>query len=114
MKPLLDSSNITLQWDRPAGRIEAYDIRWMALDPIPLELGDEDDAYSPEPVKHRAELLSGEAIIERPVWDEVVQIPIAPLMSGVAYSFSIGTTSYGMNGEVYTIIIRTCKPKLIN
>lgn len=100
-----------MQWDRPLGRIEAYDLKWNALDPIPLEMVNEDSesSYSTEPVKHRAELLSGEAVIERDVWDELVQVQIAPLMSGVAYSIVIGTTSHGMTGEVYTATIRTCK-----
>jgi len=28
-------------------------------------------------------------------------------MSGVAYAVEVGTTSYGMKGEKYTVIIRT-------
>jgi len=43
------------------------------------------------------------------VWDEDVRIPISPLMSGVAYAFEIGTTSYGMKGDRYNVTIRTRK-----
>jgi hypothetical protein len=112
----VDASNITLTWDRPPGRIEAYDVTWTAIDPIPDKPPDDSDGGDEsenleelsEDTKRRSELLSGEKIFTQHVWDDTVRIPILPLMSGVAYAIEVGTTSYGMKGDRYNVTIRTC------
>jgi receptor-type tyrosine-protein phosphatase beta len=106
VKQFVDSSNITLSWDRPAGRIESYTIKWMAMDRVPVD-PDREDGESPERIDEKSELLQGEKVVTQDVWGDQVKIPIFPLMSGVAYSLRVETTSYGMNGDEYNTTIRT-------
>jgi len=116
IRPELDANNLTLIWDKPNGRIEAYDIKWSAIDRISTNSDlDGDDTTgeslnSDEYFDARPELFIGEKTVERDIWNDIVRIPISPLMSGVAYALNIGTTSYGIRGQDYNVTIRTCKP----
>ena len=109
VRPDVDSSNITLQWTKPPGRIESYFLEWDAIDPIPLHDPDPDE----EDERSQSELLRGQKTVEQEYWEDTIRIPISPLMSGVAYAFRISTKSHEMNGDDHNITIRTCKFKTI-
>ncbi|CAG7729269.1 unnamed protein product [Allacma fusca] len=104
VRPDVDASNITLQWSKPPGRIESYYVEWDAIDPIPIQDPDNEDSES---AGSHAQLLHGEKLVEQEFWEDTIRIPISPLMSGVAYTVKVSTTSHGMNGENYNITIRT-------
>lgn len=107
VKQDIDANNITLSWNRPTGRIESYNIKWTAIDRIPIE-SDEEEGEN-ETDFGKSELLRGEKVVTQDVWEEIVKIPIFPLMSGVAYTINVDTISYGMKGDDYNTTIRTCE-----
>ncbi|ODM90113.1 Tyrosine-protein phosphatase 10D [Orchesella cincta] len=118
LDPEVDATNITLVFDTPKGRIEAYNVRWVALDRIPERGSDEDSSQDSQDESEgqgdensgegsKMELFKGEKTVEEEDWGESVRIPISPLMSGVAYLVSVETTSYGMKGNDYNVTIRT-------
>lgn len=114
IEPEVDATNITLIFDTPKGRIEAYNVKWQALDRIPesseedFEQGtDSESLLESSGEGSKMELFKGEKTVEEEDWGESVRIPISPLMSGVAYLVTVETTSYGMKGNKYNVTIRT-------
>ena len=82
----------------------------MAIDRIPIHPDEESvDAENHDSEDNKSELLRGEKLVAQEVWGDIVKIPIFPLMSGVAYTIKIETTSYGMKGDDYNKTIRTRK-----
>lgn len=114
VEPEVDATNITLVFDNPKGRIEAYTVKWQALDRIPeaseeeFEQGsDSDSQLESSGEGNKMELFKGEKTVEEEDWGDTVRIPISPLMSGVAYLVMVETTSYGMQSNHYNVTIRT-------
>lgn len=115
IEPEVDATNITLIFDTPKGRIEAYNVKWQAIDKIPetseedFEQGGDSDSLleSSGEGNTKMELFKGEKTVTEEEWGDTVRIPISPLMSGVAYLFSVETTSYAMQGVSYNVTIRT-------
>lgn len=94
--PVIDSTNVTLEWPRPEGRIETYVIRWW-----PVE--NSEDVRS----KNVSESNDATGIL----YDEnaVQKVLVSDLMPGVQYSFSIYTVSYNLVSDVTNLTTRTSK-----
>ncbi|XP_015595077.1 tyrosine-protein phosphatase 10D isoform X2 [Cephus cinctus] len=93
--PISDSTNVTLEWPRPEGRIEKYVIRWW-----PVENPDDNKTKNVTETN-----ISGVG------YDDVVlsteKILVSDLMPGVEYSFSVFTVSYNLVSDITNITTRT-------
>ncbi|XP_075214257.1 protein tyrosine phosphatase 10D isoform X3 [Lycorma delicatula] len=87
--PLVDSTNVTLEFPRPEGRIEWYIISWAVVE------GDE------EIVKTK-NMTGGGSDDGKPV-----RALIEDLMPGVKYRFEIHTVSYGLESDITPLTTRT-------
>lgn len=88
--PLVDSTNLTLEWPRPEGRIERYIVTWIA-----------DGATSPPRSRNLTEAhVTGEEGVN--VW-----VLIDDLMPGVKYNLELYTTSYGLDSDAVRLSART-------
>ncbi|XP_037894870.1 tyrosine-protein phosphatase 10D isoform X1 [Glossina fuscipes] len=87
--PLVDSRNITLEWPKPEGRVEAYILNWWPTD---------------SPAKTQTKNVS-----ENKSTDDIstVRVLIGELMPGVQYKFDIQTTSYGIYSGTTHLSTRT-------
>ncbi|XP_033218300.1 tyrosine-protein phosphatase 10D-like [Belonocnema kinseyi] len=94
--PVIDSTNVTLEWPRPEGRIEFYALKWW-----PLE--------NPKYIRFKNASESSE--IAAVGYDENIvhteRILISDLMPGVEYSFSIYTVSYDLVSDISNLTTRT-------
>ncbi|XP_049810526.1 tyrosine-protein phosphatase 10D isoform X2 [Schistocerca nitens] len=92
---LVDSSNVTLEWPRPEGRIEYYVIKWRA----------EDDPDTAEQTRNLTEQnVHGVSLGSNP---PLVRMLIGDLMPGLKYFFQIHTVSHGMKSDNTTLSKRT-------
>lgn len=91
----MDSTNVTLEWPRPEGRIETYVIRWWPVD-------------NPEDVRTKnvteSNDVGGAGIYEE---SSVQRVLVGDLMPGVQYSFVICTISYNLVSEITNLTTRT-------
>ncbi|XP_034944437.1 tyrosine-protein phosphatase 10D isoform X2 [Chelonus insularis] len=97
--PVVDSTNVTLEFWRPEGRIELFIITWWPVDNPSdwrsknvsgiINVDDEDEEFFAEE----------ENKLERFI--------IESLMPGVKYGFSISTTSYNLYSDLINITART-------
>lgn len=87
--PLVDSTNVTLEFPRPEGRIEYYVINWEALD-------------GNERMEPKSRNMSGNG-----AKGGRVRALVEDLMPGVKYRFDIHTVSYGLHSDVTTLTART-------
>ncbi|XP_011298900.1 tyrosine-protein phosphatase 10D isoform X2 [Fopius arisanus] len=94
--PVVDSTNITLEFPRPEGRIETYVIRWW----VAGSLGD---------VRTKNVTAGGETDtnFEEPGGHYIERILVDDLMPGVQYEFSIYTISYHLVGDVTNFTAHT-------
>ncbi|XP_076291656.1 protein tyrosine phosphatase 10D isoform X2 [Lasioglossum baleicum] len=94
--PIIDSTNVTLEWPRPEGRIETYAIRWWPFDSLEdirsKNVTESNDVSS-------AALFDENAAVQR--------VLVGDLMPGVQYSFTIYTVSYGLVSDVTNLTTRT-------
>ncbi|XP_063992533.1 tyrosine-protein phosphatase 10D isoform X2 [Diachasmimorpha longicaudata] len=98
--PVVDSTNITLEFVRPEGRIETYVIRWWITE-NPNEFRTKNVTAGSDISELAFEEASGGAghYTERILVDD--------LFSGVEYSFSIFTVSYHLVGDVTNFTTHT-------
>ncbi|XP_051172997.1 tyrosine-protein phosphatase 10D-like isoform X1 [Leptopilina boulardi] len=96
VNPVIDSTNVTLEWPRPEGRIEFYAMKWWPID-------------NPDDVRFKNASESSE--IAAIGYDENIihteKILISDLMPGVKYFFSIFTVSYDLVSDITNLTTRT-------
>lgn len=88
--PLVDSTNLTLEWPRPEGRVERYIITWAA-------------DGSPGPPRLR-NLTEDNVVGEE---GRLVRLLIGDLTPGVKYHLELHTTSYGLDSDAVRLTART-------
>lgn len=94
---LVDSTNITLEWPRPEGRVENYIIHWRPTDfPEQVHTKNVSEANI-SPISRSGEEKD----------QQTVRILIGDLMSGVQYKFDIHTTSYELTSDITHLSTRT-------
>ncbi|XP_029043043.1 tyrosine-protein phosphatase 10D isoform X3 [Osmia bicornis bicornis] len=92
--PVIDSTNVTLEWPRPEGRIETYVIRWW-----PVENSEDIRSKNVSESNDATGILFDENIVQK--------VLVSDLMPGVQYSFSIYTVSYNLVSDVTNLTSRT-------
>ncbi|XP_032664188.1 tyrosine-protein phosphatase 10D isoform X4 [Odontomachus brunneus] len=94
--PIIDSTNVTLEWPRPEGRIEVYIIKWW-----PVENPEE------KRMKNVSENndVSGISFEESAVQTE--RVLVGDLMPGVEYFFVVYTISYELISDISNLTTRT-------
>lgn len=93
--PIVDSTNVTLEWPRPEGRIETYVIRWWPVD-------NREDVRTKN-VTESNDVAAGGLYEE----NSVQRVLVGDLMPGVQYSFVICTISYNLVSEITNLTTRT-------
>lgn len=90
---LVDTRNMTLEWPRPEGRVEWYELRWWA---------------------HEGEGERGAAAGERvrnltapPPSVRTVRALIDGLEPGAGYTVTVAAHSYNLTGDLFTMETRT-------
>ncbi|XP_011870698.1 PREDICTED: tyrosine-protein phosphatase 10D isoform X5 [Vollenhovia emeryi] len=94
--PIIDSTNVTLEWPRPEGRIETYVIRWWPVD------NPEDSRTKNVSETNDVPDISFE---ENAVQTE--KILVSDLMPGVQYFFVVYTISYDLVSDISNLTTRT-------
>ncbi|XP_035725760.1 tyrosine-protein phosphatase 10D-like isoform X3 [Vespa mandarinia] len=94
--PIVDSTNVTLEWPRPEGRIETYVIRWWPVE-NPQDIRAKNVTESPE--------ISALIFDENTVHTE--RVLVGDLMPGMQYSFIVYTISYDLVSEITNLTTRT-------
>ncbi|KAK1120751.1 Tyrosine-protein phosphatase 10D, partial [Melipona bicolor] len=92
--PVIDSTNVTLEWPRPEGRIETYVIRWW-----PIENSEDIHAKNVTESNDVTSVLFEENTVQR--------VLISDLMPGVQYSFMLYTVSYNLFSDITNLTTRT-------
>ncbi|XP_043525700.1 tyrosine-protein phosphatase 10D isoform X5 [Frieseomelitta varia] len=92
--PVIDSTNVTLEWPRPEGRIETYVIRWW-----PVENPEDIHAKNVTESNDVTSVLFEENTVQR--------VLISDLMPGVQYSFVLYTVSYNLFSDITNLTTRT-------
>ncbi|XP_043267238.1 tyrosine-protein phosphatase 10D isoform X2 [Venturia canescens] len=94
--PIVDSTNVTLEYPRPEGRIETYVINWWPVDNY-------------EDVRTKNVTESGD--LSDMIYDEssirIERILVGDLMPGVEYAFTIYTVSYDLVSDTINLTTRT-------
>lgn len=94
--PIVDSTNVTLEYPRPEGRIETYVINWWPVDNY-------DDA--------RTKNVTESNDLSDTIYDEssirIERILVGDLMPGVEYAFTIYTVSYDLVSDTINLTTRT-------
>ncbi|XP_015183545.1 PREDICTED: tyrosine-protein phosphatase 10D isoform X2 [Polistes dominula] len=96
IRPIVDSTNVTLEWPRPEGRIETYVIRWWPVE-NPDDVRAKNVTESPE--------ISALIFDENTIHTE--RVLVGDLMPGMQYSFSVYTISYDLVSEITNLTTRT-------
>ncbi|KAI4503635.1 hypothetical protein M0802_001038 [Mischocyttarus mexicanus] len=96
IRPIVDSTNVTLEWPRPEGRIETYVIRWWPVE-NPDDVRAKNVTESPE--------VSALILDENTMHTE--RVLVGDLMPGMQYSFSVYTISYDLVSEITNLTTRT-------
>lgn len=86
--PLVDSTNVTLEFPRPEGRIEYYMVFWNALSDV-------------------SDQLQSKNMTDTGKEDKNVRILVEDLIPGIKYQFQIQTVSYGLESDVTRLTTRT-------
>jgi receptor-type tyrosine-protein phosphatase beta len=102
--PLVDSTNVTLEWPRPEGRIDKYSISWQPDEPE--EIGEDEDEDEDH---HRGGFGNKTIDGSTPIVDGRVRVLIGDLMPGAKYLFKIFTTSYKLMSDITQLTTRTSK-----
>lgn len=85
---LVDSTNVTLEFPRPEGRIEYYVVFWNAISDV-------------------NERMQSKNVSDFSKYDKNVRILVEELMPGIRYQFEIQTVSYGLESDVTRLAART-------
>lgn len=93
--PLVDSTNVTLEWPRPEGRVEMYVVRWAAE-------GEEEPPHTKNITERNSSSSHGSE-------EQPVRVLIGDLMPGVKYFFEIHTMSYHLDSDITKLPARTSK-----
>ena len=92
--PIIDSTNVTLEWPRPEGRIETYVVKWWPVD-------------NPDDVRSKNVTESND-VSSTPFDENTIQkVLVSDLIPGVQYSFTIYTLSYNLVSDVTNLTTRT-------
>ncbi|KAK6628641.1 Tyrosine-protein phosphatase 10D [Polyplax serrata] len=94
--PIIDSTNVTLEWPRPEGRIESYIIRWHP-----------GGFPEKEKMKNLTEQNVSGVRNNHVADDRIVRTLIDELMPGVKYFFEIYTISYSLESDIIKLSART-------
>ncbi|XP_014486932.1 PREDICTED: tyrosine-protein phosphatase 10D isoform X5 [Dinoponera quadriceps] len=94
--PIIDSTNVTLEWPRPEGRIEVYVIRWW-----PVENSEDSRTKNVSGSND----VSGVNFEENAVHTE--KVLVGDLMPGVEYFFVVYTVSYDLVSDISNLTTRT-------
>ncbi|XP_017888452.1 tyrosine-protein phosphatase 10D isoform X1 [Ceratina calcarata] len=94
VSPIIDSTNVTLEWPRPEGRIETYVIRWWPVD-------------NPEDIRTKNVTESNDVTSVLFEENAVQRVFVSDLMPGVQYFFLIYTVSYNLVSDVSNLTTRT-------
>lgn len=86
---LVDTRNLTLEWPRPAGRVDAYRLRWWPR-------GDESAAPPAE-----------RALPAPPPPQRSVRALLDGLLPGVGYTLTVAAHSYNLTSDLFTMETRT-------
>ncbi|XP_076686342.1 protein tyrosine phosphatase 10D isoform X1 [Andrena cerasifolii] len=92
--PIIDSTNVTLEWPRPEGRIETYVVKWWPVD-------------NPDDVRSKNVTESNDASSTPFDENSIQKVLVNDLIPGVQYSFTIYTLSYGLVSDVTNLTTRT-------
>jgi len=91
--PIIDSTNVTLEWPRPEGRIETYVIRWWPIenpeDSRTKNVSESNDIPFEENAIHTEKVL------------------VDDLMPGVQYFFVVYAVSYDLISDINNLTTRT-------
>lgn len=88
---LVGSTNLTLDFPKPEGRVERYEISWAEVT----------DAGEVLPSRHKN--MSGLGLPD----DERVKAVVEDLMPGVLYNVEIHTVSYELHSDIIPLSART-------
>jgi receptor-type tyrosine-protein phosphatase beta len=103
--PVIDSTNVTLEWPRPEGRIEYYALKWWPLD-IPESIRAKNVTASTDPSSIVFE--DGSTLSSSPSANHNVErILVGDLMPGVEYVFTVYTVSYDLVSDTTSLKTRT-------
>ncbi|XP_046673294.1 tyrosine-protein phosphatase 10D isoform X3 [Homalodisca vitripennis] len=86
--PLVGSTNLTMEFPRPGGRIERYEVSWAEVT----------DGGQVLPARHKNMTLGDE---------ERLRAVVEDLMPGVRYNFEIHTVSYDLHSDITSLTART-------
>ncbi|XP_058789130.1 tyrosine-protein phosphatase 10D isoform X3 [Phymastichus coffea] len=95
--PVIDSTNVTLEWPRPEGRIEYYALKWWPMD-------------IPEGIRAKNVTASSELSsigYEDGVTVNIERILVDELIPGVEYFFTVYTVSYDLVSDTSSLKTRT-------
>ncbi|KAJ8675823.1 hypothetical protein QAD02_011609 [Eretmocerus hayati] len=104
--PVIDSTNVTLEWPRPEGRIEYYELKWWPLDKP------ENTQTKKVPASKDPSSLGYDEGLFQPVGSSlnshtIEKILVDELMPGVEYVFTVHTMSYDLVSDSTSVKIRT-------
>lgn len=91
---LADTRNVTLEWPRPAGRVEWYEVRWRAEGPPPAPEAGEAGEGGARNVSAGEDGGGGRALLE-------------DLLPGRGYEVSIAAHSYDLSSDLFKTHTRT-------
>ena len=114
LTPLVDATNLTLSWERPAGRVDKYRLVWYQSDSDPVAQfspnaagssgsgSDQDDVRRrrrQSDFQKRSVVVSGDSNHSY----------IDTLFPGTLYVIEMTSLSYGVESNTTTMTLRTCK-----
>ncbi|XP_008203382.1 tyrosine-protein phosphatase 10D isoform X5 [Nasonia vitripennis] len=99
--PVIDSTNVTLEWPRPEGRIEYYALKWWPLD-IPESIRVKNVTASSD-----LSSIGYEDSSSTPPNHNIERILVGDLMPGVEYVFTVFTVSYDLVSDITSLKTRT-------
>ena len=102
--PVIDSTNVTLEWPRPEGRIEYYALKWWPLD-IPESIRVKNVTASSELASLSYE--DGFSTSSSVSHSNIEKILVDDLMPGVEYVFTVFTVSYDLISDTTSLKTRT-------
>ncbi|XP_011056325.1 PREDICTED: tyrosine-protein phosphatase 10D isoform X5 [Acromyrmex echinatior] len=94
--PIIDSTNVTLEWPRPEGRIETYVIKWW-----PVENPEDSRTKNVSETNDVADISFEENTVQ------TEKILVSDLMPGVQYFFLVYTISYDLVSDITNLTTRT-------
>ncbi|KAL0839964.1 hypothetical protein ABMA28_016572 [Loxostege sticticalis] len=94
---LVDTRNMTLEWPRPAGRVERYELRWWRTDKPTGADGANTDTHAEEGARNVSASSS----------QRTARALIDGLAPGTAYTVTIAAHSYHLTSDLFTMDTRT-------